>query len=67
MKAAPTIIFATLAGANPAFARAWPTKPIELTVAFTPGAVTDVFARALSDDLSKQLYDRLDHHSCLRR
>jgi tripartite-type tricarboxylate transporter receptor subunit TctC len=58
MKFAALITFATLL-ANPAHAQSWPAKPIELTVAFTPGAVTDVFARALSDDLSKQLGQRV--------
>ena len=44
-----------LAAAGPAQAQTWPTRPIELTVAFTPGAVTDIFARSLADGMSREL------------
>ena len=42
----------------PAQAQTYPSRPVELTVAFTPGAVTDIFARALSEGLSQTLGQR---------
>ncbi len=33
----------------------WPTRPVELVVAFTPGAITDILARSLADGLTRQL------------
>lgn len=35
-------------------AAAYPTKPIELVVAFAPGAITDLFGRFMADELSKK-------------
>lgn len=32
----------------------YPTKPIELVVAFAPGAITDLFGRFMADELSKK-------------
>lgn len=60
MKAsALTIVCSTIAGVNVACGQSWPAKPLELTVAFTPGAVTDVFASALSEGLSTSLGQRV--------
>ena len=42
----------------PALSQSYPTRPVELTVAFSPGAVTDIFARALSEGLAQQLGQR---------
>jgi tripartite-type tricarboxylate transporter receptor subunit TctC len=38
-----------------AHAQVWPTKPLRVIVAFTPGSATDIIARTLSDRLSAQL------------
>ena len=39
-------------------AQDYPTRPVEITVAFTPGAVTDIFARSLADGFSQRLGQR---------
>ena len=41
--------------AAPAYAQAWPTKPIKLVVGFAPGGVADVTARVVAQKLSDQL------------
>lgn len=38
-----------------AFAQAWPTKPLRVIVAFTPGSATDILARTVSERLTAQL------------
>jgi tripartite-type tricarboxylate transporter receptor subunit TctC len=38
-----------------AHAQAWPTKPVRVIVAFTPGSATDVIARTLGEKLTAQL------------
>src|SRR5262245_10753887 len=44
-----------LAAAGPAAAQAWPSKPLRIIVAFTPGSATDVIARTLGERLQTQL------------
>lgn len=44
--------------AVPAFAQNYPERPIEVTVPFSPGAVTDVLGRALADGIGASLGQR---------
>jgi tripartite-type tricarboxylate transporter receptor subunit TctC len=39
----------------PAFAQAWPAKPLKIIVAYPPGGGSDVFARAIGEKLAAQL------------
>jgi tripartite-type tricarboxylate transporter receptor subunit TctC len=49
-------IVASVSGAAPkAFAQVWPTKPIKVVVPLTPGSATDVMARIVFDEVSKQV------------
>ncbi|MEW6123687.1 MAG: tripartite tricarboxylate transporter substrate binding protein [Pseudomonadota bacterium] len=44
-----------LAGAAPAFAQSYPTKPIRFVVPFAAGSATDTLARVLGQNVSSQL------------
>lgn len=47
---------ATLLGSmSPAFANAWPERPITLIVPFAPGGATDMVGRIMADQLGKTL------------
>ena len=45
--------------ATSAGAQSYPDRPIEITVPFSPGAVTDVLGRALAEGLTQQLGQRV--------
>lgn len=53
-----SIVLAAVAlglGVQPVFAQAWPTKPVKIIVAFTPGSATDIVGRAVADKLGAAL------------
>jgi tripartite-type tricarboxylate transporter receptor subunit TctC len=52
------VAFAGAAPVTPAAAQNFPDHPIEITVPFTPGAVTDVLGRALAEGLTRELGQR---------
>jgi tripartite-type tricarboxylate transporter receptor subunit TctC len=41
--------------ALPGWAQTWPSKPVRVIVPFAPGALTDLAARAIAQELSQQL------------
>lgn len=53
-----TVAFGTaalLAGAAPALAQSYPTKPIRMVVGFPPGGSSDIAARIFAESMSKEL------------
>src|SRR4030081_1008803 len=55
-----TLLFASLlaiayAAPSPANAQAWPSKPIRVITANSAGGTSDIFVRALGDELQKRL------------
>ena len=44
--------------ATDARTQGYPERPVEVTVAFSPGAVTDILGRALADGMAKELGQR---------
>ena len=51
------ILIAAIAGVSalPAVAETWPTKPIRVITANSAGGTSDIFVRALGDELQKRL------------
>jgi len=47
------LALAALTGAGPAFAQAFPSKPIRIVVGFTPGGVPDIAARIIGQKLQE--------------
>ena len=56
MRLVQTLLALSLAAAGlPAFAQAYPSKPIRLVVGFAPGGAADTVARAIGDQLGRVL------------
>jgi tripartite-type tricarboxylate transporter receptor subunit TctC len=49
------LLLGLLSGSYPAWAASYPTKPLEMIVAYTPGSATDVIARALANTARKYI------------
>src|SRR5688572_19702015 len=45
----------TVALGGPALGQAWPTKPVKVVIPLTAGRATDVMARIVFDEVSKQV------------
>ena len=43
------------AGALPAFAQTWPTRPLHIIVPYPSGGISDLVARAIGDRLAAQM------------
>lgn len=53
------IVAYAFAGATSANAQAWPTKPIELIIPWSPGGGVDFIARAMAQSMSEQLGQKM--------
>jgi tripartite-type tricarboxylate transporter receptor subunit TctC len=49
------LMMAVLAGAVPAMAQSWPTKPVKLINGFPPGGGADILARLVAEKLTTLL------------
>jgi len=56
---AASVVAAACCSANNIMAQGFPARPIEVTVPFSPGAVTDVLGRALAEGMSRELGQRV--------
>jgi tripartite-type tricarboxylate transporter receptor subunit TctC len=53
--AVAVLCYASAAVPTTLFAQSWPTRPLRVVVPLTPGAATDIMARAVFDQVSAQL------------
>ena len=51
----PLLAAALFCIAGPAFAQAYPSKPVKIIVPFTAGSATDIIARVMADYLGKSM------------
>ena len=54
-RTALTLLAAASAGASPASAQAWPTKPLTIVVPYAAGSATDTLARIMAERLAPRL------------
>lgn len=55
MKLSRCIAAVALAFAGAAFAQSYPTRPVKIIVAFTPGSATDIVARLVADAFTRSM------------
>jgi len=55
LRVAATLVLLDLIAASPLHAQSYPTRPVTMVVPSTPGGGTDILARIVGDQLTKQL------------